>query len=98
MTPAFNSAAPYSPDGTNTLAGLHSAGFVNTFGLYTSSKILSKLSNAMNSILLHIHGSIDGNLYNLCQSHQPAILYHILESDHCILALGRRILETRCWR
>ncbi|KAJ6121099.1 hypothetical protein N7523_005379 [Penicillium sp. IBT 18751x] len=34
MTPAFNSAAPYSPDGTSTLAGLHSAGFVNTFGFF----------------------------------------------------------------
>ncbi|ODM20247.1 Protein alcS [Aspergillus cristatus] len=34
MTPAFNSAAAYSPDGTNTLAGLHSPGFVNTFAFF----------------------------------------------------------------
>ncbi|OJJ78811.1 uncharacterized protein ASPGLDRAFT_138135 [Aspergillus glaucus CBS 516.65] len=34
MTPAFNSAAPYSPDGTDTLAGLHSPGFVNTFAFF----------------------------------------------------------------
>ncbi|KAJ5274103.1 hypothetical protein N7478_009228 [Penicillium angulare] len=34
MTPAFNSAAPYSPNGTDTLAGLHSPGFVNTFAAY----------------------------------------------------------------
>ncbi|KAJ5994896.1 hypothetical protein N7481_001873 [Penicillium waksmanii] len=34
LTPAFNSAAPYSPEGTNTLAGLHSPGFVNTFAYF----------------------------------------------------------------
>ncbi|KAJ5241463.1 uncharacterized protein N7469_003054 [Penicillium citrinum] len=34
MTPAFNSAAPYSPSTTNTLAGLHSPGFVNTFAFF----------------------------------------------------------------
>ncbi|KAJ5641252.1 hypothetical protein N7490_005252 [Penicillium lividum] len=34
MTPAFNSAAPYSPDGTNTLAGLHGPGFVDTFAFF----------------------------------------------------------------
>ncbi|KAJ5937511.1 hypothetical protein N7454_003853 [Penicillium verhagenii] len=34
MTPAFNSAAPYSADGTNTLAGLHGAGFVDTFAFF----------------------------------------------------------------
>jgi succinate-acetate transporter protein len=40
MTPAFNAAAPYSPDGTNTVAGLHSPGFVNTFGICTSRQSL----------------------------------------------------------
>ncbi|KAJ5528378.1 hypothetical protein N7513_012537 [Penicillium frequentans] len=34
MTPAFNSAAPYSADGTNTLAGLHGPGFVDTFAFF----------------------------------------------------------------
>ncbi|OQE14105.1 hypothetical protein PENSTE_c039G04297 [Penicillium steckii] len=34
MTPAFNAAAPYSPSTTNTLAGLHSPGFVNTFAFF----------------------------------------------------------------
>lgn len=34
MTPAFNAAASYSPDGTDTLAGLHSPEFVNTFAFF----------------------------------------------------------------
>ncbi|KAJ5172943.1 GPR1/FUN34/YaaH-class plasma membrane protein [Penicillium capsulatum] len=34
MTPAFNAAAPYSETTTNTLAGLHSPGFVNTFAFF----------------------------------------------------------------
>merc|ERR1712111_297918 len=31
MIPAFNAAAPYSPSGTNTAAGLLSTGFMNTY-------------------------------------------------------------------
>ncbi|KAJ5350818.1 GPR1/FUN34/YaaH-class plasma membrane protein [Penicillium brevicompactum] len=34
MTPAFNSAAPYSPSTMDTLAGLHSPGFLNTFAFF----------------------------------------------------------------
>ncbi|KAJ5917144.1 GPR1/FUN34/YaaH-class plasma membrane protein [Penicillium verhagenii] len=40
MTPAFNSAAPYSADGTNTLAGLHGAGFVDTFVCATRTNLV----------------------------------------------------------
>jgi len=42
MTPAFNAAAPYSPDGTDTLAGLHAPGFLNTFGTYLLPSSLIK--------------------------------------------------------
>ncbi|KAJ5099221.1 GPR1/FUN34/YaaH-class plasma membrane protein [Penicillium argentinense] len=34
MTPAFNAAAPYSPSTSDTIAGLHSPGFVNTFAFF----------------------------------------------------------------
>ncbi|KAJ5343838.1 GPR1/FUN34/YaaH-class plasma membrane protein [Penicillium brevicompactum] len=34
MTPAFNSAAPYSPSTMDTLAGLHSPEFLNTFAFF----------------------------------------------------------------
>ncbi|KAJ6171789.1 hypothetical protein N7470_000856 [Penicillium chermesinum] len=34
LTPAFNAAAPYSADGTNTLQGLHSPEFLTTFAFF----------------------------------------------------------------
>lgn len=99
MTPAFNAAAPYSPDGTNTLAGLHSPGFVNTFGICTSRQSPCAVSNlSPDSILLLIHGTADGDLYHLLNSHESAIIPDLPESDPRILPLGSRILETRCWR
>ncbi|RJE20006.1 hypothetical protein PHISCL_07653 [Aspergillus sclerotialis] len=43
MTPAFNSAAPYSISGTSTLEGMHSAGFVNTYAFFFLSMAMLML-------------------------------------------------------
>ncbi|KAJ5594826.1 GPR1/FUN34/YaaH-class plasma membrane protein [Penicillium hispanicum] len=90
MTPAFNSAAPYSPDGTNTLAGLHSPGFLDTFGTHSlSPRILATGADPVLLAFFFIFMALLMLIYTICATRINVLFVLIFMSlivVFCLLA------------
>lgn len=94
--------APYSASTTDTVAGLSSAGFMNTYGKSQQSLVKYFLGSRLitihpSSLFIHHHGCIDVDIYDLCDTHQRRVYTYLfdtaggfLASIICILATGRR--------
>lgn len=105
MTPAFNSAAPYSPDGTNTLAGLHSPGFLDTFGTHLSPRILETVSDPVLLAFFFIFMALLMLIYTICATRinvvfvliflSLIVVFSLLAAAYWNLGAGNEVLGNR---
>jgi len=88
MIPAFNAAAPYSPSGTNTAAGLLSTGFMNTYAfLFITMAVLM--------LIFMICATRTNVIYTLIFL-SLLLVFLLLSSAYWRLGLGDASVGNRC--
>ncbi|KAE8406398.1 GPR1/FUN34/yaaH family-domain-containing protein [Aspergillus pseudonomiae] len=87
MTPAYNAAAPYSETMTDTIAGLHSPGFLNTFAFFLVSMALL--------MLIYAICALRTNLIFLVMFIAMIFCFSLLAAAYWRMALGDLLISNR---